>query len=151
VLPVFFMLASLVALTIACCDFLHQAAGGITELRATPAIVIATIGFLVSSVVTVVLQAIHLSARVVGPERRLRETLARVRSGDLSQRVVLRRGDLLQDLADDVNTTIEWLNRNPPAGAVTGGDVLDVDHHEDIEIGEPAWDACAGGEVDDAC
>ncbi|MGE3172297.1 MAG: hypothetical protein AB7O97_06690 [Planctomycetota bacterium] len=88
---------------------------------------------LLAAVSVVVLQAARVSDRVVGPERRLVESLRRLRSGDLSFRVSLRRGDLLTDLAAECNRVLEWLNANPPAGARTGTDVFEVE----VEAAEP--------------
>ena len=65
--------------------------------------------------------------RVAGPEHRLVQSLRRMRSGDLSFRVSLRAGDLLGDLATECNAVLDWLNENPPQGARTGSDLLDVD------------------------
>ncbi len=74
----------------------------------------------------VVVHGMRVAHRVVGPEHRLIQTLRRVRRGDLSFRVSLRRGDLLADLAHECNALIDWLNQNPPIGATTGSDLVDV-------------------------
>ncbi|MFO1077671.1 MAG: hypothetical protein U1E73_08085 [Planctomycetota bacterium] len=71
------------------------------------------------------------ATRVAGPEYRLVLAMQRIRRGDLSFRVHLRRGDLLVPLARECNELLEWLNRNPPQGAVTGGDLVAV-HGQDI-------------------
>ena len=36
--------------------------------------------------------------------------------------------DYLTEIADELNSTLDWLNDNPPPGVKTGGDV--VEHHE---------------------
>lgn len=76
------------------------------------------------------LHASQVALRVVGPEVRLIESLRRMRTGDLSFRVHLRRGDLLAGLAKECNELLEWLNANPPSGAATGSDVVEVERME---------------------
>lgn len=71
--------------------------------------------------------ALRASRRVAGPERRLVLAMRRIRGGDVSFRIHLRRGDLLTPLARECNELLDWLNRNPPAGIVTGGDLVAMD------------------------
>lgn len=80
-----------------------------------------------ASCVVVVFQSLHVANRVAGPERRLAQAMQRIRSGDLSFRIHLRRGDLLTPLARECNELLEWLNANPPVGAEVGSDVVRVD------------------------
>ncbi len=82
------------------------------------------------------LHASRVAQRVLGPEQRLIESLQRLRTGDLSFRVNLRRGDLLTGLAVECNEVLEWLNVNPPRGASTGSDVYEVERlaAEPVEI-----------------
>ncbi len=90
--------------------------------------------FVAGSMVVVVFQSLHVANRVAGPEQRLKQTLQRVRRGDLSNRIHLRRGDLLGPLARECNELLDWLNANPPAGTVGGSDVVPL---EPVEVGEP--------------
>ena len=76
---------------------------------------------------------LRLAGRVAGPEYRLRRALQRIRTGDLGFRVNLRRGDLLAGLAQECNELLDWLNANPPRGAHTGTDIVEV-----AEFAEPA-------------
>lgn len=84
------------------------------------------VGFALSAGALVVVQAGRVAARLAAPERRLVTALRRMRDGDLSFRVHLRRGDPLSAVARECNELLDWLNANPPAGARTGGDIVEV-------------------------
>jgi hypothetical protein len=116
-----------VGLTGYCSHLLAEAESGRAAPIGTAALYVGAGCFLLASVAVVLLQAARVCHRVAGPEYRLRAALARIRSGDLTFRVHLRRGDLLTGLADECNELLEWLNRNPPSGATTGSDVVEVD------------------------
>lgn len=90
---------------------------------------------LAAACLVVVVHGMRTAHRVAGPEYRLIQSLRRVRRGDLAFRVSLRRGDLLTDLAQECNALIDWLNQNPPRGATTGNDVVEVELES--EAGEP--------------
>ena len=49
--------------------------------------------------------------RVVGPLQRIKHTLEAIGAGDFSQRLTLRDGDVLQDLAKAINEMAEQLQR----------------------------------------
>lgn len=51
--------------------------------------------------------------RVVGPMNRIKQTLEAIGNGDFSQRITLRPGDVLQDLAKAINAMAERLQRLP--------------------------------------
>jgi nitrogen fixation/metabolism regulation signal transduction histidine kinase len=80
----------------------------------------------------VVVQGTRMAYRVAGPEHRLIQSLRRVRKGDLAFRVSLRRGDLLSGLAQECNELLDYLNTNPPSGAKTGTDVVDVAFEDEV-------------------
>ena len=96
---------------------------------ARPLVVVAAAFLFLAAAVTVV-QAARVAHRVAGPEYRLRQALQRIRAGDLTFRVHLRKGDLMSGLAHECNELLEWLNANPPAGARTGSDLLDLQGQE---------------------
>ena len=54
---------------------------------------------------------IRQSHRIVGPLARIRRTLEAIGNGDFSQRIVLRRGDVLVDLAKAINQMAESLQK----------------------------------------
>lgn len=84
-------------------------------------------GFVLASAVLVVVQAGRVAHRLTGPELRLVESLRRIRQGDLSFHVHLRRGDPLVNVARECNALLDWLNVNPPPGSRTGGDIVEVE------------------------
>ncbi len=106
------------------------AADSVTPPSVAPIYLAGAFCLLVSCMVVVV-HGTRTAHRVAGPEHRLVQSLRRVRNGDLAFRVSLRRGDLLSSLAAECNELIEYLNENPPTGARTGSDVVDVAHEEE--------------------
>jgi methyl-accepting chemotaxis protein len=102
----------------------------------------AILGFTVASAAVVVFQALRFSHRIAGPAYRLVKSMERIRTGDISFRVNLRRGDHLTEVATEMNNLLDWLNENPPAGVKTGTDLVRVGRKEpDAKIGA-ALDAC---------
>lgn len=57
---------------------------------------------------------IRQSHRVVGPMNRLRRTLEAIGNGDFSQRITLRQGDALEDLAKSINQMADALQKRYP-------------------------------------
>ena len=57
---------------------------------------------------------IRQSHRVVGPMNRLKRILEAIGAGDFSQRIILRQGDALEDLAKSVNQMSEALQKRFP-------------------------------------
>jgi hypothetical protein len=56
----------------------------------------------------VALVSLRLSHRVAGAAHRICETLRAFRGGDRQVRATLRKGDFLEELADEVNSFLEW-------------------------------------------
>ena len=69
---------------------------------------------LILSVPIVYYLGIRQSHRVVGPINRIIKTLDIIGSGDLSPRLVLREGDVLQSLAKAINQMTENLQKRYP-------------------------------------
>ena len=57
---------------------------------------------------------IRQTHRVVGPMKRLTQTLEAIGHGDFSQRITFRKGDALEDLAASVNQMAEQLQQRFP-------------------------------------
>ena len=57
---------------------------------------------------------IRQSHRVVGPMKRLTQTLEAIGRGDFSQRITLRNGDALEELAGTINRMAERLQQRFP-------------------------------------
>jgi methyl-accepting chemotaxis protein len=66
-----------------------------------------------------VFNSVRMSHKIAGPAYRIVKSLERMRGGDLTFKVALREGDLLGEIRDELNKTLDWLNENPPAGCVT--------------------------------
>lgn len=127
VAPGLLMAGSLVGLAAYCHRLLTDAAAGQVPTIGGFGFWTAVVGFFAACVGAILWQCVQLAIRVSGPEHRLCRALQRIRSHDVGFRVNLRRGDLLKGLAHECNDLLDWLNRNPPAGARTGGDVVEVE------------------------
>ncbi len=57
---------------------------------------------------------IRQSHRVVGPVARMKKMLEAIGNGDFSQRITLREGDALEDLAKSVNAMADTLQKRYP-------------------------------------
>lgn len=125
-LPLAALFALVLLLTFFCHRMLCGIASGESGMQMSTAIFLSAGGFLVASMAVVVLQASRVAQRVAGPEYRLRQSLQRIRGGDISFRIHLRKGDMLVGLAQECNELLDWLNRCPPPGCKTGTDVFDV-------------------------
>lgn len=66
---------------------------------------------LLLSIPIVLFVGIRQSHRIVGPLNRIKRTLEAIGGGDFSQRIVLRQGDALEDLAKAINQMAEALQR----------------------------------------
>ena len=56
---------------------------------------------------------IRQTHRVIGPINRMKRTLEAIGSGDFSQRISLRKGDVLEQLGQTINQMAEQLQRLP--------------------------------------
>ncbi len=131
--------AGMLALTAVTWAVLDAAAAGTVTAPQVAPIYLAGAFCLLASCMVVIVHGTRTAYRIAGPEHRLAQSLRRVRKGDLAFRVSLRRGDLLSSLAYECNALIDYLNQNPPTGARTGSDVVDVGH--DLEAHEPVEEA----------
>lgn len=61
------------------------------------------------SLISGLLLAIFLPQKIAGPVYRIEQDLAAIRAGDLDKRIRLRHGDQLQDLATNINSTVDTL------------------------------------------
>jgi hypothetical protein len=67
--------------------------------------------FLCAAIAVLLWQGLKTSHRVYGPIYRIVRTLTLVREGDWSKRIKLRDGDHLTELADHLNTFLDWLEK----------------------------------------
>lgn len=69
---------------------------------------------LLLSIPIVFFLGIRQSHRIVGPMNRLKATLEAIGRGDFSQRITLRQGDALEDLAKAINAMAQSLQQRSP-------------------------------------
>ena len=91
----------------------------------------ALLGIVLVAGMLVFSQASRSLHRLSGPTHLIIVAMQRTRTGDLGHRVHLRRGDKLTEIAAEFNRVLDWLNENPPVGARTGTDMIEVDHAAD--------------------
>lgn len=124
------LLLGALALLVAHCRSLLLAAASGQPAAGGAAAWLPICGFVGACALALAFLAWRIASRVRGPEHRLRLALQRIRSRDVGFRVSLRRDDLLQGLARECNELLDWLNENPPGGARTGSDILDLSTRE---------------------
>ena len=76
---------------------------------------IALFGFLGSMALLILFVALRLSRRVAGPTYRLMQSILLMRQGDFSFRVRLCKGDLLTELVEELNLTLDVLEKKLPS------------------------------------
>jgi methyl-accepting chemotaxis protein len=133
-LPVGVILVTSLVLTDYCRQLLATAGQAAPVLVDHITVTLVLGGFLLAAAALVVVQAGRVAARVEGPERRLVQALRRMRDGDLTFRVHLRRGDPLGGVARECNELLDWLNAHPPVGARVGGDIVEVEEDRVAEV-----------------
>ena len=69
---------------------------------------------LLISIPIVFVLGIRQSHRIVGPMNRLKQMIGAIGAGDFSQRIILRQGDALEDLAKSLNAMAEQLGQRYP-------------------------------------
>lgn len=72
---------------------------------------------LVIAIPLVAILSIRQSHRVVGPFTRVKRAIAAIGRGDFSQRITLRDGDTLSEIATVINEMAEQLQRRHPPSA----------------------------------
>lgn len=133
-LPLFAILVSIGAITWLSDRILQEAARGEVSRMTSTFLVLAVVGFCVSCSAVVIGYAYRLLSRLMGPSHRLISAMQRIREGDIGFRVHLRKGDMLMDVANELNHLLDWLNTNPPGGVTVGSDVVDVDIGEEDDM-----------------
>ncbi|MBI4343112.1 MAG: HAMP domain-containing protein [Candidatus Omnitrophica bacterium] len=91
----------------------HQDASPALMTAALIAVSLTILVELLIAVPIVFFLGIRHTHRIVGPLKRLRRTLEAIGAGDFSQRITLRNGDALEDLAKAINEMAEQLQRLP--------------------------------------
>lgn len=128
--PCAIVVLAVLAIAVFCSTLLEEAARSRVSLPSLVPLFGALLGVLAATALVVWFQAVRMAQRLAGPAFRLVKSLQRMREGDISFRVHLRRGDHLTDVAAELNNVLDWLNQNPPRGARTGGDLVQVGRRE---------------------
>ena len=124
------MVAAIVLLGLFCNRIGGEALQAGVELRSLLLMFLATSVFMVASMGFVIWTAVRISHRVAGPTVNVSNTLRRVREGDRSARVHLRRFDFLQSLAGTLNEHLEWLESELPSTKQQEGETVGADRLE---------------------
>lgn len=114
--PVVALSVTTLMLGVFCTSLADEALVARVALPSLVPIFVTVIGFIVVSVGYVMLSALKFSHRFAGPMYRLRKTLEDVKTGDLTARANVRDGDFFEELADDLNEFLDWLEEHPPQG-----------------------------------
>jgi methyl-accepting chemotaxis protein len=102
-----------------CTRLMDEAMATDSELPSLLPMFYLVVAFELLAGIFLVFNSVRISHKVAGPAYRLSKSLERIRSGDLAFKVSFRQGDLLGEVGDELNKTLDWLNENPPAGCVT--------------------------------
>ncbi len=86
-----------------------EAAESDANLPSLLPVLVSAMCFLVMATGLVLWNALRFSHKVAGPMYRIGKTLQAVRAGDPSVRARLRNGDHLEDLAQEINEFLDWL------------------------------------------
>lgn len=129
--PALCLVLTAVALGVFCWKLSIEAYEADADLPSLVPVFLTTVGFLVLASVFQFFNALKFSHRVAGPVVNIARILKAIRGGDLSARVHLRRGDLVMDIADEVNGFLDWLEDHPPTGS-------EQDNASDEESGSEA-------------
>ncbi|HEX6811574.1 MAG TPA: hypothetical protein VF384_08130 [Planctomycetota bacterium] len=110
------------------------------ELPSLSALTLIQYLFVVATGVLIVLEALRYSNRVVGPVMRITRVLRQIREGNLGETVTLRKGDVLTDVADQLNALIEHMRKGAPAGSGSPppGSGVNPDTKYELEVAEYA-------------
>ena len=127
------------------------------ELATLVPLFLAIVGLAMAAGILALGQASRSAKRLSGPSQRLILAMQRTRRGDLAHRVHLRHGVELKAVAAEFNRLLDWLNANPPEGAKTGSDLVEVDMTErlmalngdDFEHEDAVESGHAGAATDD--
>ena len=123
-----------------CARIAEQANVADVQLDVVP-LFLTAMGFLILATFFFLLNSLRMSHRIAGPIYRLATTLKQVRQGDVNVRSHLRDGDLLTELADEMNEFLDWASDYLPKNSeeVAASTPADVQlEGADAPVSEPA-------------
>ena len=117
--PAISLAIATMVIAIFCRKLMGEAARSEVVLPSLVWLLASTLGFSIVSILIILNQALRFSNRVSGPAYRMCKSFEQIRSGDVSFRVKLRKGDHLTEVADSLNELLAWLEAHPPQGIET--------------------------------
>ena len=117
--PTLALAATTILLAVFCQKLTDEALLADIELPSLVPLLITVMGFVLVSVMFLLYNALKISHRIAGPIYRICKCIQRIRSGDVGFEITLRDGDHLEEVRDELNQLLDWLNDNPPAGVRT--------------------------------
>jgi methyl-accepting chemotaxis protein len=133
-LPVLTLIGATVAVALLGSRVLNEARSLDAEITSLFPLFLALVLLILSAGGLVALQAVRYSHRIAGPSYRLLQSLERIKRGNLEFRVDLREGDELQELADGINSLMDWLAEHPPQGIWP--EVHEPDNEDSLDLGD---------------
>ncbi len=126
------------------CNRLSREAGQFdVELESLLPLFLTVVGFLFAAGLFLVVNAMKISHQVAGPMYRISQSLRRMRHGDLNFKVGLRKGDHLDEIAEELNLLLDALNDNPFPGATTRAMALQNLDDDEVEAPDDSMDVNA--------
>jgi methyl-accepting chemotaxis protein len=110
--------SSLIASTLLWNQLYQPEIGSTSLITGLVAVAVTLLVELLLAIPLIFMLGIRQSHRIVGPMKRMERALEAIGRGDFSQRIILRQGDVLSDLAKSINKMAESLEKSskrPPS------------------------------------
>ncbi len=117
--PTLALAATTILLSIFCQKLTDEALVADVELPSLVPLFITVMGFVLVSVMFLLYNALKISHRIAGPIYRICQSIKRIREGDVAFKIALRTGDHLEEVRDELNLLLDFLNENPGPGLKT--------------------------------
>lgn len=131
--PFALLFAQAVATAVLMRWLLDEVAALQVEIRWAVPFAAMSMAFVMVTATALAVQSLRHSHAVAGPCVRLKKTMQRIRGGEVDFQIKLRKGDELQDVADELNELLRWLQQHRPEGvaaAATAAAPAPADAHD---------------------
>jgi len=118
--PALCLVLTSLAIGVFCWNLSVEALEADVELTSLAPLFLTTISFLVLAAGFQFFSALKFSHDLAGPTVNIARVLKSVRDGDLSARIHLRKRDLVQDVAEEINALLDWLEDHPQLKTADG-------------------------------
>ncbi|MCA8971394.1 MAG: hypothetical protein KDC95_16495 [Planctomycetes bacterium] len=115
--------------TVFCLQSMSEAAEAEVVLPSLRPLIGSIICLTAAFAITILYVSLRFSQRIAGPCYRIIEALKSVQEGNLEDRVVLRDGDFLEEIADELNRTLDVISDDVRAN----GTDTTLAHHETVD------------------